>query len=257
MVTAVSLPDRFCVRARKETDGWQLCYPAPVDGEFDAASLILDAPEFLSFSVNGTAVFRAAMPAPIPGDQDRVLIAVNEKGRVVIVGCPDESKPDAHSSMVMGVLAACGRLWHLSYEDFASGFGEFLGGSLDRFVADKVGEDWSADQFRDGVTEHLNEGRFPMLVVGGRADGEAGEAIAYLKSMNMEVRSIGLGAYGSGGIEIAVPVTSAMTVSRPRGTAMHPNSEVRMSNAELEGVAVGQAGFPGAIREELGRRAGG
>ncbi len=170
-------------------------------------------------------------------------MAINEKGRVAVVGCPDVSDSRTYAGLVGDVLAATGRLWHRSYNSLAAGFKQFLGCPLEDFIAGKAGEKWSVEQFRAGVGESLSKGRIPVIVAARGINGEAGEAISYLGSMNLEVKVLGFALVKSDGVEVVFPKPAGqeewkrtITVPGPRPQFEEP--ALKPAPAQREPVVV-------------------
>ncbi len=204
--TAGSPADQFCVRGT--AGGWQPFVPAAAELAVDIPELVTNVPEFLSMTGSGPQ-FRAAMRAEFPAQRPgQVLVALGEDGRVVLVACPQEDGPEAYSTMVADLLAAGGRLWRRDYEALAAEFRQALGSDLATAIQQRAGGNWQAQAFAQNVEAKLKQGRFPVFVVVPALAPEASEAISYLRSMNLEVKVLGVDTFQSGGIQAAAPTTS-------------------------------------------------
>jgi len=205
----------FCVRSTAERAGWQPFLPVPAELAVDAAALVLDAPEFLSTTVSR---YRAAMPAEIPAlAPGRVLVAVADDGRIALVACPQEDGPDAWTALVADVLTAAGRLWRRPYESLATEFQQHLGVGLEERL---VG--LSEPALRAGLEQRLKQGRFPVFVLVSSLSPEASEAIALLRSMNIEVKVLGFETYKSGAVDAVVPTTQVKAAAQPAAGSNRP-----------------------------------
>jgi len=257
------LPTRFCIRARTEREGWQPFVPGLSNAQIDFLGLVLDVPEVLSLAAPNEPVYRAAMAAPAAAPGSRVLVAVDDRGGLAIVGCPDRSVPGSYREMVAGILATGGRLWHWPYEVLVGEFEAYLGDPLEKYIAKKSGEGWLAKEFREGIEASLRRGHVPVLVAGAGGEDEAAQAFTYLQSMNIRVKSVGFSVYESDGVEVVVPGGTTRGRARPEpapAAAPEPARPTPVQRPEGRPPAGPATGMPRgtsqAVREELSRRSG-
>ena len=210
------MPDRpesseqFCVRGT--AGGWQPFLPVAADVPVDIPELLIGVPEFLSMTGPGPH-FRAAMRAEFPAQQPgQVLVALAEDGKVALVACPQESGAEAYTAMVADLLTIGGRLWRRDYQTFAAEFQQALGSEPAAAIQRRAGAGFQAQAFAQNVEARLRQGRFPVYVVVPALAPEANDAIAYLRSMNMDVKVLGVDTFQSAGIEAAAPTTSVKTL---------------------------------------------
>jgi hypothetical protein len=167
----------------------------------DALQLVIDAPEFLGQGPN-QSLPRAAM-APPRSHSNRVLVVVDEAGGVQLAVCPE---PGGDSAVVVGDVVATGhRFWRKKYNAMADPFQEFLGTSLTDWVAGRVGEGWSPEEFRVGLERSMSEGKFPITIVVNELDSAVRETLDYLREVNQQVRVMGYTCLMSGGDELVWP----------------------------------------------------
>ena len=167
------------------------------------AALVCGAPEFLGLD-SGEAPCQAAVVLSERGDA-RVVAAVDEVGGITLVGCPAQLTRDALTTVAQELLVFTGKLWRMPAEEFSSVFEKRLGQSLDDYFSNRVAIGWSENGFRSGLGRSLERGRFPVVLLLTDSNQEVVEAVAHLKSHNIEVRSLGVELYESSGVEIVMP----------------------------------------------------
>jgi len=209
---------RVFIRARAAEPGWQVfpfAQDAPDSADIkivEVAELIRRKPEFLNFAERSAAPFRVAAPVSKSfGVSSPILVAVDEMGGVFLVGCPDESGPNAYQTVVADVLAASTRLWRMSYEQFSQFFAEVEGASLEELMLLRSRADWDFDQFEPTVAANLEKGRFPILIVTAHPTGEVRQVLDYLKGMNLVVAVVSYSIWVRGGILVVEPVSPSRT----------------------------------------------
>ncbi len=195
------LPTPCWARFRQFGDRWFAFTGTVGAGTVDALQLVIDAPEFLGMGAS-QSVPRAAM-APAQSHSNRVLVVVDEAGGVQLAVCPE---PGGDSATVVGDVVATGhRFWRKKYDALAGPFQEFLGMSLPDWVAGRVGEDWSAGEFRAGLERSMSEGKFPITIVVNELDSAVKETLDYLREVNQQVRILGYTCQSSGDDELVWP----------------------------------------------------
>lgn len=226
----------FFVRAQAVQPVWQpfLLKSGTSTG---LAELILSAPEFLNYWCEANVRFCAAVSITVLcGAKSEILAAVDETGRVFILACPDESKPEPYSSVVADVLAAAGRLWRMSYSACDDLFRKAHGRSLDEMALLRAGPSWDFDTFKTAVENSLGLGRFPTLVFTSRPAGPVNDTLTYLTGMNVEARAAGVVIEERGGIQVAAPLSTGTTtytwaIPTATGAGKQPGEPVRPSPA--------------------------
>ncbi|NPV14871.1 hypothetical protein HPY86_08085 [candidate division WOR-3 bacterium] len=192
------------IRATQETSDWLEFPSAPVSGAVDRIELISQAPEFLGMAFGETPLPRAV--ALLSGAvSNRVLVALDEAGKVMLVGCPDQKEETGISLMVGDLLAASGRLWHQPFAQLAALFGDPEGKALSEKIWSRVKGEWDERKFQEAVTKSLDEGKFPVVVVVDEVTKAVEDMIVYLKGMNINVRVLTYERFYDNGIEIVVP----------------------------------------------------
>ena len=204
----------FCFRVKQERPGWSLLHPVPSKTTVDMAALVCSAPEFLGMD-GGEALCQAAVVLSERGDA-RVVAAVDEVGGITLVGCPAQLTRDALTTVAQELLVFNGRLWRMPAEEFSSVFEKRLGRSLSDYFSDRVAIGWSESGFRSGLGRSLERGRFPVVLLLTDSNQEVVEAVAHLKSHNIEVRSLGVELYESSGVEIVMPRVLEVAEPGPR-----------------------------------------
>lgn len=195
------LPTPCWARFRRFGDRWFAFSGTPGTGAIDALQLVIDSPEFLGTSAN-QSLPRAAM-APPQSQSNRVLVVADEAGGVQLAVCPE---PGTDLAVIVGDLLATGRrFWRKGYDALAGPFQEFLGMSLADWIAARVSNGWSADQFRAGMERSLSQGRFPITVIVNELDSAVKETLDYLREINQQVRVLGYSCLTSGGDELVWP----------------------------------------------------
>jgi hypothetical protein len=168
------------IRATQETSDWLEFPSAPVSGAVDRIELISQAPEFLGMAFGETPLPRAV--ALLSGAvSNRVLVALDEAGKVMLVGCPDQKEETGISLMVGGLLAASGRLWHQPFAQLAALFGDPEGKALSEKIWSRVKGEWDERKFQEAVTKSLDEGKFPVVVVVDEVTKAVEDMIVYLR----------------------------------------------------------------------------
>jgi len=193
----------FCFRVKEEKPGWSILRPIPSKTIVDLAALVCSAPEFLGMD-GGEAHCQAAVVLSERGDA-RVVAAVDEVGGITLVGCPARLTRDALTTVAQELLVFTGRLWRMPSEEFSSMFEKRLGRSLGDYFSNRVAIGWLENGFRDGLGRSLERGRFPVVLLLTDSNQEVVEAVAHLRSHNIEVRSLGVEVYESSGVEIVMP----------------------------------------------------
>jgi len=195
------LPTPCWARFKRSGDRWYAFDGKDGTDTVDARQLVIDAPEFLGQGPTQTLP-RAAM-APPQSHSNRVLVVVDEAGGVQLAVCPE---PGGDAAVVVGDVVATGhRFWRKKYSAMAEPFQEFLGTSLTDWVAGRVGESWSADEFRAGLERSMSEGKFPITIVVNELDSAVKETLDYLREVNQQVRVLGYTCMTSGGDELVWP----------------------------------------------------
>ncbi|MBM3314840.1 hypothetical protein FJY71_03225, partial [candidate division WOR-3 bacterium] len=226
----------FFVRARQAQPAWQpflLATGAPAS----AVELVLAAPEFLNLTDQPAVSFCAAAPvAGSTGAASRILVAVDEAGRVFLVACPDETEKEPYANLAADVLAAGGRLWRMGYDAFDGLFRQAGGARLDEVVLLRARPTWDFDAFRPAVERSLEQGRFPTLVLTARPSGQVRDTLEYLAGMNVEARAAGVLFEERAGIQVALPLPAsgfkAAGVSPPARPVASPST----GHAEMIGA---------------------
>lgn len=229
---------RVFIRARAPEPGWQV-FPFYFSGGGSAdlkvveiPELIRRKPEFLNFGERTAAPFRVAVPvSKVFGVNSPVLVAVDEAGGVFIVGCPDESEPDAYRTVAADILAVSTHFWRMNYEQFSQIFTDGEGVPLEELMLLRSRADWDFDQFQPAVAANLEKGRFPILIVTARPAGEVQQVLEYLKGMNLTVMMVSYSLWVRGGLLVVEPKTHSRsevgdssgvagksTISVPAGT---------------------------------------
>jgi hypothetical protein len=201
----------FCFRVKQERPGWNILYPRLSKTTVDLAALVCGAPEFLGMG-SGDAPCQAAVVLSERGEA-RVVAAVDEFGGITLVGCPGKLTRDALTTVVQELIVFSGRLWRMPSEEFSSVFEKRLGHSLGDYFSNRAAIGWSENGFRTGLGRNLERGRFPVVLLLSDSNQEVVEAVAHLKSHNMEVKSLGVELYESSGVEIVMP--RLLDVARP------------------------------------------
>jgi len=193
----------FCFRVQQERSGWSILHPVPSKTTVDLAALVCGAPEFLGMG-DGAAPCQAAVVLSERGDA-RVVAALDETGGLTLVGCPAQLTRGALTTVVQELLVFTGRLWRMPPEELSAVFEKRLGQSLTDYFSNRSDIGWSESGFRSGLGRSLARGRFPVVLLLTGANLEVGEAIAHLKSHNLDVKPLGIEFYESSGVEIVVP----------------------------------------------------
>ncbi len=177
--------------------------PIPAKTTGDLAALVREVPEFLGID-GGGAPCRAAVLLLEQGDA-RVLTAIDEAGGICLVGHPAQLTRDVLTVVARELLVLSGRLWRMPLEEFALELETGLGRSLGEHFADKAAKDWSETDFRAGLMQSLERGRFPVVMLLAGTNKDVVEALVHLKSHNLAIKPLGVELYESWGIEVVVP----------------------------------------------------
>ena len=160
----------------------------------------------------GEAPCQAAVVLSERGDA-RVVAAIDEFGGITLVGCPGKLTRDALTTVVQELIVFTGRLWRMPSEEFSSVFEKRLGQSLGDYFSNRAAIGWSENGFRSGLGRSLERGRFAVVLLLSDSNPEVVEAVAHLKSHNVEVKPLGVELYESSGVEIVMP--RVLEVSEP------------------------------------------
>ncbi|MGQ9677700.1 MAG: hypothetical protein ACUVUD_00245 [bacterium] len=209
---STSSESRVFIRARIAEPSWQV-FPFSSEGADSAdiraveiPELIRRKPAFLDFSEQKAAPFRVALSvSKVFGVNSPVLVAVDETGGIFLVGCPDESGPDAYRTVVADILAVSTRFWRMSYEQFSQIFYDSEGAALEELMMLRSQADWDFDRFRPAVAANLEKGKFPILIVTARPAGEVRQVLEYLKGMNLMVIMVSYSLWVRGGLLVVEP----------------------------------------------------
>uniref|UniRef100_A0A7C4CAR8 Uncharacterized protein n=1 Tax=candidate division WOR-3 bacterium TaxID=2052148 RepID=A0A7C4CAR8_UNCW3 len=208
----------FCVRVKKPTAGWVRFPEQPAEQKVDRLQLLREAPEFLGMDETNRPPPRVAFVLP-PSTSNRVLVAIDEAGGLRLAGVPDHDAAGGLAAMVSELLAGSGRLWHMKLEQAQALFDAALGRSLEATVAARVGSSWSAQKFRRGLSESLEKGKFPVVLVAERHDDATREIVDYLRNMNLPVTLMVCELFQADGIEIIRPRVLVAPEPSATGTA--------------------------------------
>ena len=193
--------------------GWAILHPVPSKTTVDLAALVCSAPEFLGVN-SSEAPCQAAVVLSERGDA-RVVAAVDEVGGITLIGCPAQLTRDALTAVTQELLVFTGRLWRMPSEEFSSVFEKRLGEGLGDYFSKRIVIGWSESGFHSGLGQSLERGRFPVVLLLNDSNQEVVEAIAHLKSHNIEVRLLGVELYESSGVEIVMPRMLEVAVPEP------------------------------------------
>jgi len=203
----------FCFRVRQERSGWNVLQPVPSKTPVDLAALVCGAPEFLGMG-DGAAPCQAAVVLSERGEE-RLVVALDEAGEITLVGCPVQLTRKALTAVAQEVLVFTGRLWRMPSAEFSAIFEQRLGQSLGDYFSSRVDIGWSESRFRSRLGECLDRGRFPVVLLLTGASQDVVEAVAHLKSLNLEVKPLSVELYESSGVEIVVPRSLAIAAPSP------------------------------------------
>ncbi|MEO0085810.1 MAG: hypothetical protein ABIK37_04185 [candidate division WOR-3 bacterium] len=205
---------RAFIRAKTATAGWQPFLPQPDAAPPKVADVFTTIPDFLTIEGPGTAPLRAVIPvAKLCGCASEVMVAVDESGRIYIVSCPDETTAEPYGTVVADVLAASGRLWRMSYDDFSALFKEPLGASLEEYVMPRARADWDYDVFQPAVAACLEKGRFPVVLITARPEGRITEIVGYFHGMNLEAQLAPYSFYDLNGVQVLEPARAGFAAA--------------------------------------------
>ena len=197
----------FCFRLKHERPGWNVLLPIPAKTIVDLVALVREVPEFLS--MDGGPPCRAAVLLPERGEAP-VLAAVDDAGGISLVGCPTQLTRDVLTVVARELLVLSGRLWRMPSEEFSAVLEKGLGRGLAEYLSGKAAKDWSEADFRAGLRQSLERGRFPVVLLVAETNPDVVEAIVHLKSHNLAVKPLGVELYESWGVEIVVPKVLAI-----------------------------------------------
>lgn len=193
-----------CIRAQEFSEEW-LGFPSAVaSGTIDRMELVQQAPEFLGMASGDVPLPRAVAVLP-QSSSGRVLVAVDEAGKVMLVGCPDQKLDTGISLMVGDLLAASGRLWHQPFAGLAEIFGDRTGNALVERIRRRLKNNWSGENFSVEVEKSLEAGKFPVIIVVDEVSSSVEEMMSYLKGMNINVRLLTYDRFYEKGVEVVVP----------------------------------------------------
>ncbi len=194
-----------CIRVAKFGDRWQFVAPEESDEELDGVRLVTEAPEFLGLLNPDQGMPRAAIVAPNSAS-GRVMLAVDEKGGIRIVVCPEKGGEAELAGLIGDVLATSGRFWHQPYKAIAEPFEKYLGVPLANWIGDRVGKGWTKDAFKTGVEQSLQAGRFPVTMLVRKPDKTIKDMLSYLSNMNLSVAILGYSYSRGNGVEMVRPI---------------------------------------------------
>ncbi|MGQ9708461.1 MAG: hypothetical protein ACUVUR_06255 [bacterium] len=182
--------------------------------------LLHQAPEFLGMALSSEGLPRAVAVLP-NSSSGRVLIGVDELGKITLIGCPDQSVESGIGSMVGDLLAASGRLWHQPFSALTEIFGNKDGIDLIGQIRSRVG-DFAIEQLKRNVEKSLEEGRFPIVIVVERVDETVEQMMNYLKEMNLAVRMLSYQYFQIEGVEIVLPIVLGEKIERLEEPLIRP-----------------------------------
>lgn len=163
---------------------------------------------------DGAAFCQAAVVLSERGEE-RLVAALDEAGGITLVGCPAQLTRAALTAVAQEVLVFTGRLWRMPSEEFSTMFEQRLGQSLGDYFSSRVEIGWSESGFHSGLAQCLERGRFPVVLLLTGANQDVIEAVAHLKSHNLEVKPLGVELYESAGVEIVVPRVLSVAAPGP------------------------------------------
>jgi len=239
----------FCFRLKQERPGWNVLLPIPAKTIVDLAALVREVPEFLS--MDGGPPCRAAVLLSEQGEA-QVLAAIDEVGGIYLVGYPAQVTREVLTVVTRELLVLSGQLWRMPLEEFAVAVETGLGRSLGEHFASKAAKDWSEADFRAGLSQSLEQGRFPVVLLLAGANKDAIEAMVHLKSYGIALKPLGVFLYESWGVEVVVPKVLAIaelglyegaeqTMAAPRPAPPPPRTPQR---SQLSSAQVANFGVP-------------
>jgi hypothetical protein len=205
----------FCFRVRQERSGWHILQPVPSKTTVDLVALVCGAPEFLGMD-GDAAPCQAAVVLSERGDAS-VVVALDEAGGITLVGCPAQLTRGSLTTVAQELLVFTGRLWRMPPEELSAVFEKRLGQSLGDYFSSRNDIGWSESGFRSGLGQSLERGKFPVVLLLTGTNQDVAEAIAHLRSHNLDVKPLGVELYESSGVEIVVPKVLEVAEPGPYG----------------------------------------
>lgn len=166
--------------------------------------------------------------AGLPGAGHTDLIGIDEEGNIAIVEAKLASNQEIKRKVIGQILEYGAYLWKKSYTEFDDIVRARRNGrSLVELMqeAPKEEEDWSADEFREAVTDNLNQGRFGLFIVVDEINEELRRIIDFLNSKNvgdLHLYALELKYFKADQGEVVLPQMYGSSES----TAVRPNTSV-------------------------------
>lgn len=116
------------------------------------------------------------------------ILAVSAQGHIALIETKLDKNPEVKRTVVGQILGYAAYLWNKSYDDLeANCFRKFIAqrkinfsGGLFDYMKEKLGEDVSEAEFKEGIEKRLRLGSFTLLIVVDQANQELKDIANYL-----------------------------------------------------------------------------
>ena len=157
----------------------------------------------------------------VPGIGSVDILGVGADGSITIVECKLRANPEIRREVIGQVMAYAGGLWKMPYDEFVSGWqARSNGRALLDTVVDATEQGIEAEDFRQTVTQHLNDGDFTLIIAVDEITTELKRAVEFLNVATRDevtVLAMELQYLKDGGLEILIPRTYGVPLGEAKG----------------------------------------
>ncbi len=116
------------------------------------------------------------------------ILAVSAQGHIALIETKLDKNPEVKRTVVGQILGYAAYLWNKSYDDLETNcFRKFIAqrkinfsGGLFDYLKEKLGDDVSETEFKEGIEKRLRLGSFTLLIVVDQANQELKDIANYL-----------------------------------------------------------------------------
>lgn len=240
-------------------DSWRLADSQPFPDEATLQGLVAENPQLLPLA-GSPRVFTLGREVRL-GTGKADILAVEASGRPVIIEVKLARNAEARRAIVSQVLAYAAFLHGYDIADLEQGplhnaLTDAGYGSVAEAVAAQAQEGAvDAAEFVPALQEHVDTGRFRLVLVLDEASVELERIIAYLDSVTLQTLTIDLitiNVYDVNGVQIALPQRMSPDLSATITPATAPNRRSPRQNVVGEGLSEGPEMFIESVAHTAG-----
>lgn len=178
---------RILIRNRG-SESWKPIEPLKAP-EIELQKLLVDSPEILPFE-DLEVSFVIMIPEFSLSSGAADILAFSADGDIAIIECKRADNPDVKRKVIGQIIEYASYLWGMSYGEVDEHIRQKEGKSLVELVRERAKGDWDEDNFRKGVEDSLEKGKFSLIIAVDEINEELKRTIQYLNECGSPAYSI-------------------------------------------------------------------